>query len=135
MNVNGFVDLAQQVHEIFRHSLLGHIVIHAPQFAPDGSLFMMDYGSTWGPNPDSRLLHIKYIRGKLIGQGSYGSVYLALHTVTAELMAVKQVELPSTAGTSEIWWPSIRCGNALKWMNDGGRVRARNALPLPSETT
>jgi len=32
-------------------------------FAPDGSLFMMDYGSTWGPNPDSRLLHIRYIRG------------------------------------------------------------------------
>lgn len=44
--------------------------------------------------------NIKYIRGKLIGQGSFGSVYLALHSVTAELMAVKQVELPSTAGTA-----------------------------------
>ena len=43
--------------------------------------------------------NIKYIKGKLIGQGSFGSVYMALHTLTAELMAVKQVELPSTAGT------------------------------------
>ncbi|KAI9720508.1 MAG: ATP binding [Chrysothrix sp. TS-e1954] len=40
---------------------------------------------------------IKYIRGKLIGQGSFGSVYLALHAMTAELMAVKQVELPTTS--------------------------------------
>lgn len=40
--------------------------------------------------------NIRYIRGKMIGQGSFGSVYLALHTLTAELMAVKQVELPNT---------------------------------------
>lgn len=44
--------------------------------------------------------NIKYIRGKMIGQGSFGSVYMALHTLTAELMAVKQVELPTTAGTA-----------------------------------
>ena len=44
-------------------------------------------------------------------------------------------KLPNTAGTSEIWCPSIICGNTAKWMNDGGRVRARNALPLPSATT
>ena len=43
---------------------------------------------------------IKYIRGKLIGQGSFGSVYLALHAMTAELMAVKQVELPTTSSTA-----------------------------------
>ena len=60
-----------------------------------------------GEAPDEELVHflqsdqyddIKYIRGKLIGQGSFGSVYLALHAVTAELMAVKQVELPSASG-------------------------------------
>lgn len=44
--------------------------------------------------------NVQYIRGKLIGQGSFGSVYLALHAITGELMAVKQVELPSTAGTA-----------------------------------
>ncbi|KAI9872512.1 MAG: ATP binding [Pleopsidium flavum] len=39
--------------------------------------------------------NIKYMKGELIGQGSFGSVYLALHAITGELMAVKQVELPS----------------------------------------
>jgi mitogen-activated protein kinase kinase kinase len=43
--------------------------------------------------------NVKYMKGALIGQGSFGSVYLALHAVTGELMAVKQVELPSSAGT------------------------------------
>ena len=42
--------------------------------------------------------NVKYIRGKLIGQGSFGSVYLALHAFTAQLMAVKQVEIPSNQG-------------------------------------
>lgn len=42
--------------------------------------------------------NVKYIRGKLIGQGSFGSVYLALHAITGELMAVKQVELPANGG-------------------------------------
>ncbi|KAF2460247.1 Ste11-type MAPKK kinase [Lineolata rhizophorae] len=43
--------------------------------------------------------NIKYMKGALIGQGSFGSVYLALHSVTGELMAVKQVEMPSTSGS------------------------------------
>ncbi|KAI9888939.1 MAG: ATP binding [Vezdaea aestivalis] len=42
--------------------------------------------------------HIKYMKGALIGQGSFGSVYLALHSITGELMAVKQVEVPSKSG-------------------------------------
>ncbi|CAG8973787.1 hypothetical protein HYALB_00006332 [Hymenoscyphus albidus] len=37
----------------------------------------------------------KWMKGALIGQGSFGSVYLALHAVTGELLAVKQVEAPS----------------------------------------
>lgn len=36
-----------------------------------------------------------WMKGSLIGQGSFGSVYLALHAVTGELLAVKQVEAPS----------------------------------------
>jgi mitogen-activated protein kinase kinase kinase len=44
--------------------------------------------------------NIKYMKGALIGQGSFGSVYLALHAVTGELMAVKQVEMPSNTGTA-----------------------------------
>lgn len=39
--------------------------------------------------------NIRYMKGALIGKGSFGSVYLALHAVTGELMAVKQVEIPA----------------------------------------
>ncbi len=35
------------------------------QFGPDGRLYMLDYGETWGANPDSRLLRISYHRGPL----------------------------------------------------------------------
>ena len=41
--------------------------------------------------------NVKYMKGAMIGQGSFGSVYLALHAVTGELMAVKQVEVPSAS--------------------------------------
>jgi mitogen-activated protein kinase kinase kinase len=34
------------------------------------------------------------MRGELIGQGSYGKVFMALNANTGELMAVKQVEFP-----------------------------------------
>lgn len=43
--------------------------------------------------------NIKWMKGALIGQGSFGSVFLALHAITGELMAVKQVEMPSDSGT------------------------------------
>lgn len=39
--------------------------------------------------------NVKWIKGALIGSGSFGSVYLALHSITGELMAVKQVEMPA----------------------------------------
>lgn len=43
----------------------------------------------------------KWMKGALIGQGSFGSVYLALHAVTGELLAVKQVETPSPNSSSQ----------------------------------
>jgi len=49
-------------------------------------------GDSWGD--------VKWIRGALIGQGSFGSVFLALHSVTGELMAVKQVEVPSNSNST-----------------------------------
>ncbi len=33
------------------------------KFAPDGTLYMLEFGAGWGPNADSRLLHITYERG------------------------------------------------------------------------
>ena len=43
----------------------------------------------------------KWMKGALIGQGSFGCVYLALHAVTGELLAVKQVEAPSPNANSQ----------------------------------
>ena len=43
-----------------------------------------------------------WIKGSLIGEGSFGMVSLALHAITGELMAVKQVELPSVQQGTEI---------------------------------
>ena len=34
-------------------------------FTPDGTLWLIDYGSTWGDNKDARLLHISYRHGNL----------------------------------------------------------------------
>jgi mitogen-activated protein kinase kinase kinase len=39
----------------------------------------------------------KWVRGELIGKGTYGRVYLALNATTGEMIAVKQVEIPQTA--------------------------------------
>ncbi|KAK5131504.1 hypothetical protein LTR08_000898 [Meristemomyces frigidus] len=62
-----------------------------------------------GEEPDEELMQhlekdswddLKYMKGAMIGQGSFGTVFLALHAVTAELMAVKQVEMPSNQSTA-----------------------------------
>ncbi|KAG1749908.1 uncharacterized protein EDB91DRAFT_1110360, partial [Suillus paluster] len=45
-----------------------------------------------GPRPI-----FKWVRGELIGKGTYGRVYLALNATTGEMIAVKQVEIPITA--------------------------------------
>lgn len=37
----------------------------------------------------------RWIKGTVIGSGSFGTVYLGMNSITGELMAVKQVELPS----------------------------------------
>jgi len=44
--------------------------------------------------------NVKWMQGALIGQGSFGSVFLALHAVTGELMAVKQVDVPSNSNSA-----------------------------------
>ena len=36
----------------------------------------------------------KWVKGELIGKGTYGSVFLAMNANTGEMLAVKQVELP-----------------------------------------
>jgi mitogen-activated protein kinase kinase kinase len=43
----------------------------------------------------------KWIKGALIGAGSFGKVYLGMDAATGFLMAVKQVELPTGSGPNE----------------------------------
>lgn len=46
----------------------GAFVIRRPvdaQFGPDGCLYLLDYGETWGGNPDAKLLKISYQWGNL----------------------------------------------------------------------
>jgi mitogen-activated protein kinase kinase kinase len=38
----------------------------------------------------------KWVKGQLIGRGSFGRVYHAMNLTTGEMIAVKQVELPKT---------------------------------------
>jgi len=42
---------------------------------------------------------VPWVRGKLIGKGTYGRVYLAFDVNTGEVFAVKRVEMPETAST------------------------------------
>ncbi|KAK5077252.1 ATP binding [Lithohypha guttulata] len=55
-----------------------------------------------------------WMKGDLIGEGSFGSVYLALHAITGELMAVKQVELPDVGKGTESDKKKQSMVNALK---------------------
>lgn len=54
------------------------------------------------PSSDSNALPVfKWVKGDLIGKGTYGRVYLALNATTGEMIAVKQVELPRTESDRE----------------------------------
>lgn len=90
--------------------------IHSTSYFDDGSITSPSGNSDFkeisqllaadGEGPDEGLDQFlagdpwengNWIKGTLIGQGSFGSVYLALHGITGELMAVKQVEMPETS--------------------------------------
>lgn len=60
----------------------------------------------------------KWVRGELIGKGTYGRVYLALNATTGEMIAVKQVEIPKTEADRD----------------DKRQVSVVEALKLESET-
>ncbi|KAF9270166.1 Pkinase-domain-containing protein [Marasmius fiardii PR-910] len=73
------------------------------------------------PHPDSSPggpTTFKWVRGELIGKGTYGRVYLALNATTGEMMAVKQVDLPRTASDR----------------NDSRQITVVQALKMESET-
>ena len=59
---------------------------------PDEQLDQFLKGDSWD--------NVQWMQGALIGQGTFGSVFLALHAVTGELMAVKQVEVPTNTNST-----------------------------------
>lgn len=50
---------------------------------------------------DPNNFSFKWVKGELIGKGSFGQVYLALNATNGEMLAVKQVELPKTRSDRE----------------------------------
>ncbi|KAG6842274.1 hypothetical protein C0991_000244 [Blastosporella zonata] len=81
----------------------------APSNSKGGALFRKGTSIAVKPSPSSpdhrQLENVKavakratfqWVKGELIGKGSYAKVYLGLNASTGEIMAVKQVELPQT---------------------------------------
>ncbi|KAF9264082.1 kinase-like protein [Marasmius fiardii PR-910] len=52
-------------------------------------------------SPHKPPVNFKWVRGELIGRGTYDRVYLALNTSTGGMMAVKQVELPTAVNREQ----------------------------------
>ncbi|KEI36651.1 uncharacterized protein L969DRAFT_20042 [Mixia osmundae IAM 14324] len=50
-------------------------------------------------NPEN--FSFKWVKGDLIGKGSFGSVYLALNATTGDMLAVKQVALPKASDADD----------------------------------
>ncbi|KIP12516.1 hypothetical protein PHLGIDRAFT_81740 [Phlebiopsis gigantea 11061_1 CR5-6] len=73
-------------------------------------------GSEGSPGPAKPIF--RWVRGEMIGKGTYGRVYLALNATTGEMIAVKQVEIPRTASDKD----------------DHRQVTVVEALKLESET-
>ena len=42
------------------------------------------------------VVKFKWVKGQVIGRGTFGRVYHAMNLTTGEMMAVKQVDLPQT---------------------------------------
>jgi cytochrome c len=64
----GAVTLANERSSIDSAEKAGAFVIRRPadaRFGPDGCLYLLDYGETWGVNPDAKLIKISFERGNL----------------------------------------------------------------------
>lgn len=53
-------------------------------------------------NPKGEYKEFAWIKGEIIGKGSFGVVYLGLNVTTGEMMAVKQVEVPKYATQNQV---------------------------------
>ncbi|OBZ87480.1 MAP kinase kinase kinase mkh1 [Choanephora cucurbitarum] len=77
----------QRVIELKKTSRAAHVIARLPSVSEHISL------SHHATPTDTT---VQWIRGKMIGKGSFGRVYLAFNVDTGEVIAVKQVEVPKT---------------------------------------
>ncbi|GJP81118.1 hypothetical protein CLOP_g11296, partial [Closterium sp. NIES-67] len=69
-----------------------------PEFFPDST----DLADAWVSRPPiDEGKPIRWRKGELIGAGAYGCVYMGLNLESGELLAVKQVLIPSSSTTKE----------------------------------
>lgn len=75
-------------------SMWGHKVV---EVTPSGiKKGVIPEGVTEIKAEDGKPITMTWVKGDLIGKGSYGRVYLALNATTGDMIAVKQVEKPRT---------------------------------------
>ncbi|EIW71137.1 hypothetical protein TREMEDRAFT_67590 [Tremella mesenterica DSM 1558] len=73
-------------------SMWGHRVVEVTP----GKMSSIPPAIPESPSSDGKPPIMNWVKGELIGKGSYGRVYLAMNVSTGDMMAVKQVELPAT---------------------------------------
>ncbi|KAG9040937.1 hypothetical protein FS837_012940, partial [Tulasnella sp. UAMH 9824] len=78
--------------------------------------------SPTGPDLQST---IKWVKGELIGQGTYGLIFLALNVTTGEIMTVKQVAMPQTNSDQD----DVRQVSIVKALEAEGQTLEKLAHP------
>jgi cytochrome c len=89
------------------------------QFGPDGCLYLLDYGETWGANKDSRLLKISYQWGNIA----------PVARVNADKTAGREplVVTLSSAGSKDYEGDPLQ----YEWiLHPGGKVFSKQAAPV-----
>ena len=88
------------------------------QFGPDGCLYLLDYGETWAPNKDAKLLKMSYVRGNLPPVAKVSGE----NTAGREPLAVKL----SSAGSMDHEGDTL----SFEWLvHPGNKVVSREANP------
>jgi cytochrome c len=118
----GAVALANSRGQITALERDGQFVIRRPvdsQFGKDGCLYLLDYGETWGVNPDARLIKISYQWGNLAPIAKAGvSPAAGREPLTVVL---------SSAGTKDLDGASLR----YEWrLHPENRLLSTQANPM-----
>ncbi len=108
---------------------LPHLKFSRPidlQFDRSGSLYMIEYGETWGVNPDARLVRIDYVRGNRAPQAVASITNnVGREPLTVELSAAESVDKDGDPLTYR--WTAI--------VSEGGEVKRRELATTATATS